>query len=167
MNIEKILNDHQVWLETGFQEGSRADLRGADLRGADLRGADLRGADLRGAVLRGAVLRGADLRGADLRDTDLRDTDLRDTDLRGADLRGAAGNRREIKSIFAAEEYPITYTATHLQIGCQRHAISDWWKFDDKRILEMDGRNALKFWREWKDTLKMLIEKSPAKGNES
>ena len=97
--LKKVLDDHQLWLETEGKEGKQANLSGADLRetnlretdlrGANLSGADLRGADLREADLRGADLRGADLRGADLREADLREADLSGANLRGADLRGA------------------------------------------------------------------------------
>ena len=78
MKLENILKKHREWL-CGYEDGVRADLRGADLRDADLRDADLRDADLRGADLRGADLRGADLHGAD----------LHGANLRGADLHGA------------------------------------------------------------------------------
>jgi len=50
-----------------------------------------------------------------------------------------------------------------LQIGCKRHLISDWWTFDEKRIVEMDGKHALKFWRENKDLIRQIIESNPAK----
>jgi len=49
-----------------------------------------------------------------------------------------------------------------MQIGCELHNIDDWWGFDDDRILEMNGDKALSFWKEWKETIKMIIEKSPA-----
>ncbi|HDL8114574.1 TPA: pentapeptide repeat-containing protein, partial [Yersinia enterocolitica] len=52
-DLNKILGEHKIWVESYRKSGSRADLRGADLSGADLCGADLRGADLRGADLRG------------------------------------------------------------------------------------------------------------------
>ena len=144
-----------------------ANLRGADLSDANLSGANLRDANLYGANLRGANLRDADLSGANLRGADLYGANLRDADLYGANLRGAklwncAGNRNEIKSILAIDTYPITYTAEYLQIGCQRHPIADWWEFDDAAIAAMDGKIALKFWREWKDTIRAIIEKSPA-----
>jgi uncharacterized protein YjbI with pentapeptide repeats len=113
--------------------GERANLLDANLLDANLRGANLRGANLRGA------------------------------NLRGADLLGCVGERCFIKSIFASDVYPITYTKNILQIGCERHEIEEWWSFDDRRILEMDGRKALKFWREWKDTIRAIIENSPAK----
>ena len=114
------------------------------------------------ADLEDANLRDANLRGANLWDADLRGADLRDANLWGANLWGCAGNRSEIKSLFISDKYPISYTHEHLQIGCQRHMIGDWWEFDDKRIIEMDGRNALKFWRESKEAIKMIVEKFPA-----
>ncbi len=49
--LDKILDNHKLWLKTNGAEGERADLRGADLRYADLRDADLRDADLRYADL--------------------------------------------------------------------------------------------------------------------
>ena len=82
-------------------------------------------------------------------------------DLRGADLRGAVGNLRHLKTIIC-DTYPVTYTAEVMQIGCQRHAIKDWWEFDDERIVGMDGKAALKFWRKWKPLLQAIIDASPA-----
>ncbi|MCH9838624.1 pentapeptide repeat-containing protein [bacterium] len=166
---------HGLWVR-GVPDGVRANLRGANLRGANLRDADLRranlwGADLRGADLRGANLEDANLRDADLRRANLEDANLRDADLRranlrranlrGANLRGAAGNLREVKSLFI-ETYPVTYTSEVLQIGCERHAIDDWRGFDGRRILEMDGEKAAQFWGKWKAHIFTTIEISPA-----
>ena len=81
--------------------------------------------------------------------------------LRGANLRGAVGNLEQMKSIFL-DEYPITYTAEVMQIGCKRYKINDWWQFDDEQILKMDGKRALKFWRKYKEFIKQAIELSPA-----
>ena len=139
-----------------------ADLRGAYLRDADLHGADLRDADLHGADLRGADLHGADLHGANLRDADLHGADLHGANLRDAYLWNCIGNRYEIRSLFISEVYPITYTSNTMQIGCERHKISDWWEFDDERILKMDGKSALKFWRKNKELIKLCIDTNPA-----
>ena len=49
--LDKILDNHKLWLQTYGEKGERADLRKADLRNADLRYADLRKADLRNADL--------------------------------------------------------------------------------------------------------------------
>ena len=106
------------------------------------------------------------LYGANLAHANLTDANLRGANLDGANLDGCAGDRVYIKSIFVIDVYPITYTSKVLQIGCQRHPMESWWEFDDKEILSMDGKTALKFWREWKETIKMIIEKSPAKPTE-
>lgn len=44
--LDSILAEHKLWLETECTKGKRADLDGADLRGAKLDGANLRGADI-------------------------------------------------------------------------------------------------------------------------
>jgi len=64
--LDRILEEHKLWRNTGAREGQRADLYGADLNGANLRGAYLYGAILRYANLNGASLNGAGLDGADL-----------------------------------------------------------------------------------------------------
>jgi len=99
---------------------------------------------------------------ANLSGADLREANLREADLRGANLWGCAGERQKIKSIFISNIYPITYTSEILQIGCEGHLISDWWKFDDNKIKAMDGEKALKFWSSNKDLIKQIIEHSPA-----
>jgi hypothetical protein len=47
---------------------------------------------------------------------------------------------------------------THMQIGCELHTLADWAAFDDRRIAEMDGRDALRFWKAHKTTLLALAE---------
>ena len=54
--LQKILDEHKVLVESCGEQGSKADLRGADLREANLGGANLYGANLGGADLRGANL---------------------------------------------------------------------------------------------------------------
>ena len=182
--LSGILENHKLWLNN--DGGSRANLRDADMRDADLSYANLRDANLSGANLRyanlsyanlsGANLRGANLFGADLSDANLRDAnlsyadlryanlrdaDMRDADLSYANLSGTSGNMSELKSIFI-ETYPVTYTSEILQIGCQKHKIEDWWEFDDEKIISMDGKKALKFWRKCKGFIKTAIELSPA-----
>ena len=104
----------------------------------------------------------ANLYEADLRGADLRWADLRGANLHGANLRWASGNSRELKTLFVSEVYPIAYTSEYLQIGCERHLISDWWKFDDDAIKAMDGQTALDFWAQWGPILQQLIEQNPA-----
>jgi hypothetical protein len=145
--IAEILRLHRLWLN-GDEGGKHAnlyganlyganlydaDFRGADFQEADLQEADLQGANLYGADLYDADLRGAKLYGANLYDAYLRGADLRGADLRGADLRGADllcfGNMREIRTM-QIDTWVIGYTADTLQIGCQRHTIDKWRKWD-------------------------------------
>ena len=67
----------------------------------------------------------------------------------------------QLKSIFI-DQYQITYTSEVLQIGCERYKINDWFGFNDKKIIYMDGKRALRFWRKYKELIKMTIELSPA-----
>lgn len=117
-----------------------ANLRRADLRDANLRRADFRDADLRDADLRGADIRGADFRGADLS---------------GTDLRGALGIKLIIPETSCVPYY-IVMTDTHIKICCEYHTIEEWFAFDDRSIVEMDGKDALKFWRVWRPILLQL-----------
>ncbi|WP_230460884.1 pentapeptide repeat-containing protein [Yersinia enterocolitica] len=40
-DLNKILGEHKIWVESYRESGSRANLRGANLSDADLSGADL------------------------------------------------------------------------------------------------------------------------------
>jgi uncharacterized protein YjbI with pentapeptide repeats len=59
--LDKILDNHKIWLSSGGEKGERADFSYADLRFADLRNANLSNANLRYADLRYANLCYADL----------------------------------------------------------------------------------------------------------
>ena len=120
---------------------ARAYLGGAYLGGAYLRDANLGGAYLGGAYLGGAYLRDAYL--GELRS-----------------IWGASGNLREIKAI-QCDTWPVTYTATHMQIGCQFHGLERWWAFTDEQIARMDSL-ALEWWQKWKPVLRTIITMSPA-----
>jgi len=120
------------------------------------RGADLSGAYLRGADLNGADLSGADLRGADLNDADLNGADLSGADLRGADLNDAYYNGEKLDKEpiqLLGLKYFILITKEQIKIGCELHKASEWKEFDDKRIIEMNGKEALKWWKEHKDLI--------------
>ncbi len=144
MDLQKILSDHAAWLNDPTT-GKRCDLSGlilirANLRACNLSGSNLSGSNLSGADLSGAYLSGSDLRWCDLRWCDLFGYNLCGCDLRGADLR-CTGNMREIKTL-QIERWEIGYTSDTLQIGCERHAVSKWRKWDTpagrKWIAKMD-----------------------------
>ena len=84
--LDKILDEHRLWLKTDGEQGKKAELRYADLRYANLSYANLSYADLSYANLRYAELRYADLRYANLSYADLRYADLSYADLSYADL---------------------------------------------------------------------------------
>ena len=146
---------------------SNADLSNADLSNTNLWNTSLRSADLSNCNLSNASLRSADLSNASLWNTSLRSADLSNTSLwntslRSADLWNTNGLNKYVKCI-QVETYAIAYTSEVMQIGCERHNISEWAGFDDKRILEMDGKAALKFWRKYKDWIFQTIGMCPAK----
>ena len=143
MNLNKILEEHKLWIVSNGVKGSKADLRGADLRGADLRGADLRGANLSGANLSGADLRGVDLSRADLfkanlsganlsgvylRGADLSGANLSGAYLRGANLSGAHLNSIKGKKIICFQfNKDFAYSCDgNIKIGCIELSIKEW-----------------------------------------
>ena len=136
--------------------GARANLSGADLSDANLRGAYLRGADLSDADLRGANLRGADLSGANLRGANLRGADLS-----GASFGEGVTAEQGVLQLIGLRWDVIIFDA-HMRIGCQMHPLSDWASFDDRRIAEMDGVHALRFWRQHKSALLTLAQRGNA-----
>ena len=142
-----------------------SNLDSANLYGAKLDFSNLEGANLYGANLHGTKLEGANLTRVNLTRANLYGTKLEGTKLEGAKLEGASGNLNNLKSVFC-DTYPVTYTAEVMQIGCQCHKLEDWWSFDDARIIEMEGKTALKWWRTWKPILQQIIATSPANATE-
>ena len=84
--LDMILKNHKLWLDTDGKEGERADLSYTDLRYVDLGCANLYHANLYRANLEGVNLYHANLRLANLRDTNLKGADLSSAKLRCADL---------------------------------------------------------------------------------
>ncbi|MBC0853849.1 pentapeptide repeat-containing protein [Pantoea stewartii] len=171
--LQKVLEEHKVWITSMRESGSKADLCGADLRGANLCGADLRAADLCGANLRDANLRDANLCdanlcGANLRDANLRGANLRAADLCGADLRGAflyGANLRDANLpdhtfVIMGEVYYLQITnGEYIKAGCQNHTAEQWRTFSKREIAEMDGRKALKFYPRLLDVIDFYLGK--------
>ncbi|EKN6008158.1 pentapeptide repeat-containing protein [Yersinia enterocolitica] len=167
-DLNKILAEHKIWVESYGENGSRANLRGANLCGANLRDADLRGANLRDADLRGANLRDADLCDANLCDADLRDADLRganlcdadlcDANLCDADLRGA--NLPDRTYVIMGEKYYLQISnGENVRAGCQNHTADEWRKFSKRDIANMDGKTAIKFYPRLLDIIDFYLGK--------
>ena len=89
VELAAILDQHKIWVESGGDEGSKAELSGVNLENADLTGVNLQGAILQRANLRNADLSMANLRGASLVQADLCNANLLGAELRGANLMGA------------------------------------------------------------------------------
>ena len=145
-DLPGILAAHMKWLciEDG---GKRAELSGADLSDADLSGAYLLSANLSRANLSRVNLVGANKSGANFLGATFNETIWRD----GVKISKAP---IEISDLL----YRVFILEKHMQIGCELHTIADWQAFDDRRIAEMDGKDALKFWRENKAKLLAFVE---------
>ena len=95
--LRRMVVDHQAWLQTGGEDGRKADLRGFTLERLNLSNLDLHGADLRGARIDGSSLKRVDLQGANLTAVrgceawmgraDLSNVDLGAVDFSGGDAR--------------------------------------------------------------------------------
>ena len=77
--LDKILDNHKLWLRMNGEQGERANLKGANLERANLKWANLKWANLEGANLEGANLKWANLKWAN----------LKGANLEGANLKGA------------------------------------------------------------------------------
>src|SRR5438270_11218368 len=64
--IERMLGEHRLYLETEYHEGHRANFASADLSRQDFSGLNLRGYKMDRAVFTGAVFSGAHLQRANL-----------------------------------------------------------------------------------------------------
>ncbi|HDL7186388.1 TPA: pentapeptide repeat-containing protein [Yersinia enterocolitica] len=177
-DLNKILGEHKIWIESYRKNGSRADLRDANLCDANLRGADLCGANLCGANLcganlcdadlrdanlcdanlRGADLCGANLCGANLRDANLYGANLCDANLRGANLCGA--NLPDRTYVIMGEKYYLQISnGENVRAGCQNHTAEEWRKFSKRDIANMDGKTALKFYPRLLDIIDFYLGK--------
>lgn len=147
--LDEVLERHELWLKEKIS-GARAILIGEDLRGVKLRNANLEF----------AILRGTDLSYANLEGANFKEANLEGVELWGANLFGAIGNRREIKTI-QTKRHSIVLTKYFMQISHEAYCYGEWWSFTDEQvlqILDVDGRHALSWWKEWKPILKQIVE---------
>jgi len=96
----------------------------------------------------------------DLRGANLRGADLRGANLRGANLYGANGETIKIfhaPVIIQGLHWTVIIAGNFMEIGCERHLVTDWAKFKESRIKLMDSQ-ASKFWKENKESLLVLAQ---------
>ena len=84
--FDKIMKDHELWLDTHGVKGRRAELREYDLRSLNVQGVNFYKARLRAVIMSGLDLRGCILSNADFESSILENADLSGADLSGADL---------------------------------------------------------------------------------
>ena len=108
-----------------------------------------------GANLDGAILAGANLAGANLVGANLYGADLYGADLYGAKFGDGVTAERGIRQVLGLQ-WPVTIFDNHMRIGCQLHSLADWAAFTKRDIVEMDGTDALLFWRRHKAMLLAL-----------
>lgn len=53
--------------------------------------------------------------------------------------------------------YPITITDHHATIGCQTRTFDEWRTITPKQLRAIDGERAVRFWRQWRDTLNNIV----------
>lgn len=101
-DLDAILAEHALWVQTGGTQGKRAQLEGEDLSGrtlteAPLTNANLRRCDLSGSDLSKAELHGADMRHAELIGCQMVEANLAVARMRHAHLRGCTLDRANLQ----------------------------------------------------------------------
>ena len=116
-------------------------------------------------VLENAVDSGAYLSSANLSDANLSGANLSDAYLSRAYLSGAYLSDAKWCNGITINYAPLQLSGlhwmvyildNHMQIGCELHTLAEWAEFDDARIVAMDGKDALRFWRSHKAALLSL-----------
>jgi hypothetical protein len=85
----------------------------------------------------------------------LRHADLWGANLEDANLRYIVGQGSKQMVCVQTPYWAVVMTPDQMAIGCEQHAITDWWTFDEDRIGYMDGE-AIEFWRIWKPVLQQI-----------
>ena len=134
---------------------ARANLARANLARANLARANLDGANLDGANLDGANLVWANLAWANLAWANLDGANLDGANLARAKFGDGVTAARGIRQVLGLR-WPVTIFDNHMRIGCQLHSLADWATFTKRDIVEMDGTDALLFWRRHKAMLLAL-----------
>lgn len=111
----------------------------------------------------GSDFSGSELSNSSLKGSNLSKTNLTKTGFTNVNLMEVIGNSLEIKSFQMSDLYKVVYTSEHLYIGCQCNPIEEWFAMDTRQLLTIDGKKAVRFRDEWKETLRLLIDNHPAK----
>jgi uncharacterized protein YjbI with pentapeptide repeats len=121
--LNVVLEQHSLWLNTSGKEGARAYLSQADLSGANLTGANLSRAYLVGTNLSKADLSEAYLSYVNLSGANLTGANLSRAYLSGCIINGIIG--KEIIT-FQANKHFAYYADGYISIGCKYHSVAYW-----------------------------------------
>ena len=97
----------------------------------------------------------ANLARANLDGANLARANLARANLDGAKFGDGVTAARGIRQVLGLR-WPVTIFDNHMRIGCQLHSLADWATFTKRDIVEMDGTDALLFWRRHKAILLAL-----------
>ena len=164
---DSVLFECEVPDDMASELRARHALEKAVASGANLAGANMAGANMAGANMAGAYLPSANMAGANMADANMAGAYLPGANMAGANMTGAKWrdgiviNKHPIQ-LFGLH-WRVTILDAHMQIGCELHTLADWAAYDDARIAQMDGREALRFWRAHKDVL-LGLAKSAGRG---
>ena len=122
--LDKIITDHADWL--AGNGGSRANLYNANLYNANLEYANLYNANLKSANLEYANLKSANL---------------------------FTGIKTSYMIQLSGLRYYVWCMENHIKIGCKLYRRDEWQNFTDEEILQMDGKDGLRFWRAYKSII--------------
>ena len=65
---------------------------------------------------------------------------------------------KDVYNITSNSQYDITILPKYIQIGCEFHKKEEWFKFTDKQIFLMNGKNGLIWWKQWRPILKAICK---------
>ena len=113
-----------------------ASLTTAIMIGSRLETADFNNACLRGAVLNKSMLVSSCMTGANLIDASLVGATMTGTDLNDVkSMWDTTGNGSEIITL-RTNRWTVNYTKTHMQIGCKKFLIDEWWGLVTRKLPE-------------------------------
>lgn len=173
--LDIILDQHELWLDSFYSKGQKADFTGQDVSGLDFSnrnlflakfkngncaGANFTKAYCVNAYFKGSNCKAANFEGSNCKGVNFKGSNCKGVNFKGGDFWGAVGNDKQIKSPQIGL-YWIAYTKDILQIGCKKYTFKEWLSFGDSEIDNMaDG--ALKWWKKNKKPLFKIIEQDPA-----
>lgn len=163
--MEEILEQHTIWVESFHKKGERANFNCEDLTRLNFRGTNLSGAifkncymqfvDLSDANLSYADFSNADLLGANLNNANLRYVNFHCANLNGVELRfsnleGANLYRAILPDstfVITGEKYFISIVNGNCVRAChESYLVDEWRNFSKEDLLTLDRQSAVDFY---------------------